>query len=194
MTNKAKKIVLIPIATFAIAGLMLSCTSLAGLASRSNFETENTKAFELSGLSINPPVVAARDEVVITAEVTNVTGADGTYNAELKINNVIEARDKVSVPAGKTRTLTFVMFKDKTGTYRVTLGQLTGQFDVVETVATAPANQIPAVTGQSGASCCGIGNQPSPALGQTGANCCSTGIQGAPETQPRRTSGCGCCR
>ncbi len=89
-------------------------------------------AFQLSGLSINPAEVAARDEVVITAEVTNVTGVDDTYNAELKINNVTEASDKVLVPAGKTQTLTFVIFKDAPGTYKVSLGQLAGQFVVAE--------------------------------------------------------------
>jgi hypothetical protein len=195
MTNKAKQIVLFPIATFAIAGLVLSCTSLNELGARPKAEAGKATAFQLSGLSINPTEVAARDEVVVTAEVTNVTSVDDTYNAELKINNVTEASDKVLVPAGKTQTLTFVIFKDAPGTYKVTLGQLAGQFAVAESIAAGPASQPPALPGQTGAGCCAIGKQStSPALGQTGAGCCGTGIQNSPATQPRRTSGRGCCR
>ena len=128
MRNKTKQMVLIPMATLAIAGLMLSCSSLTELGAKPKAETVNSTTFQLSGLSISPDTVAARDEVVITAEVTNVNSVDDTYNAELKINNVTEASDKVLVPAGKTQTLTFVIFKDAPGTYKVTLGQLTGQF------------------------------------------------------------------
>jgi hypothetical protein len=191
MTNKAKKIVLFPVVTFTIAVLMLSCTSLTDLATKSNSETENAKSFKLSGLSINPSEVAARDEIVITAAVTNVTSVDDTYNAELKINNVAEASDKVLVPAGQTQTLTFVTFKDTPGTYKVNLGSLTGQFSVAETVAAGTGNQIPALPGQAG-SCCSIGNQStSPALGQGGAGCCGTGIQNNPAQPNRRSSCCG---
>lgn len=192
MTNKVKKIVLLPIATVAIAGLMLSCTSLNDLAPQPNVEAGKSKAFQLSGLSINPTEVAARDEVVITAEVTNVTSADDTYNAELKINNVSEASDKVLVPSGKTQTLTFAIFKDKPGTYKVSLGQLAGQFSVAESLAAVgPGSQVPALSG--GASCCSLGNQSTaPAVGQAGAGCCGNGAQNSPavQSQPRRTSGC----
>ncbi|MGD0352629.1 MAG: hypothetical protein ABSB38_03945 [Dehalococcoidia bacterium] len=194
MTNKAKQIVLFPIATFAIAGLMLSCTSLNELGARPEAEAGKAAAFQLSGLSINPPEVAARDEVVITAEVTNVTSVDDTYKSELKINNVTESSDKVLVPAGKTQTLTFVIFKDAPGTYKVSLGQLVSQFVVAESIAAGPVNQLPAIPGQTVAGCCAVGNQTtSPALGQTGAGCCGTGIQNSPATQPRPTGGCGCC-
>jgi len=187
--NKNKLIVLIPIATFAIAGLMLSCSSLTGLGTKPKAETVNSTTFQLSGLSISPDTVAARDEVVITAEVTNVNSVDDTYNAELKINNVTEASDKVLVPAGKTQTLTFVIFKDAPGTYKVTLGQLTGQFAVSESIATGPSTQTPAVPGQAGASCCITGGQTSTAPGQTGAGCCGSGVQNSPAGQPRRS----CC-
>jgi hypothetical protein len=193
MRNKTKQIVLIPIVTFAIASLMLSCSSLNELGAKPKAEASKATAFQLSGLLINPDTVAARDEVVITAEVTNVTSIDGTYAAELKINNVTEASDKVLVPAGKTQTLTFVISKDAPGTYNVSLGQLVSQFVVAESLAAGPSNQPPAVPGQTGASCCGIGGQVSPLPGQTGASCCGTGVQNGPATQPRPAGGCGCC-
>jgi hypothetical protein len=174
MKNKTKQIVLISIAAFAIAGLMLSCSSLNQPGVTPKTEAEKSTSFQLSGLSINPTEVAARDEVVISAEVTDVTSVDGTYNAELKINNATEASDKVLVPAGETLTLTFVVFKDTPGTYKVALGELTGQFVVAETVATRPDNQTSAVPAQTASSCCGTGAQNNPVA-------------------PRRSSGCGCC-
>jgi hypothetical protein len=189
VTKKAKTIVLLPITTFALAGLLLSCTSVNDLVPRSGEEPGKAKLFQLSGLSINPSEVAARDEVVITAEVTNVSGVDDTYNAELKINNVTEASDKVSVPAGKTQTLTFVLFKDVPGTYKVNLGQLVGKFTVVGPVAAGPGNQASAVPAQTWPNCCGIGSQSSPSLGPNSGGCCGTGIQNNP-AQPGRRSGC----
>jgi hypothetical protein len=193
MKNKTKQIMLVSIASFAIAGLMLSCSSLNELGERPRAEADKATAFQLYGLSINPAEVAARDEVVITAEVTNVTSVDGTYNAELKINNATEASDKVLVPAGETLTLTFVIFKDAPGKYKVSLGQLAGQFAVAESIAAGPGNQTPAVTAQTASSCCGTGNQTSPVLGQTSSGCCGTGVQNNPAT-PRRSGGCGCRR
>lgn len=193
MKNKTKQIVLISLAAFAIAGLMLSCSSLNQLGVTPKTEAEKSTAFQLSGLSISPAEVAARDAVVITAEVTDVTSVDSTYNAELKINDVTESSYKVLVPAGKTETLTFMIFKDTPGIYKVSLGQLAGQFAVAESIAAGPENQTPSVPGQTGASCCGTGGQVSPVPGQTSAGCCGTGIQNSPATQPRPTGGCGCC-
>jgi hypothetical protein len=193
MRNKTQKIVLIPIVTFAIASLMMSCSSLNELGAKPKAEASEATAFQLSGLSVNPAEVAVRDAEVITAEVTNVTSIDGTYDAELKINDVTETSYKVLVPAGKTQTLTFMIFKDAPGIYKVSLGQLAGQFAVAESIAAGPDNQTPAVPGQTGASCCGIGGQVSPLPGQTGASCCGTGVQNSPATQPRPAGGCGCC-
>jgi hypothetical protein len=192
--NKNKLIVLIPIVIFVIAGLMLSCSSLNKLVPQPKTEAGKSTTFQLSGLSINPAEVAARDEVVITANVTNITGADDTYDAELKINNVAEASDKVLVPAGKTQTLTFAIFKDAPGKYQVSLGQLEGQFAVAESIAAGSDTQSPAQPGQAGASCCAVGNQTtSPASGQTGASCCGTGVQNSPTAPLRLTGGGGCC-
>jgi len=177
MKKRVAWIAIFPMAAFAVAGLLSSCVSLNGLVSQPNVETEKASIFQLSGLSISPAQVAVLDVVVITAEVTNITSANENYNAELKINNATAASDKVLVPAGKKQTLTFAIFKDKPGTYRVTLGQLAGQFTVVESVAVVgQGSQVPTLSGAAG--------------------CCSTGTQNklTVPSQSRRTSGCGCCR
>jgi hypothetical protein len=192
MRNKVKQIVFIPVVTLAIAGVMASCNNLNDIASVPDMEAGKTKTFIVSGLSIDPTEVATRDEVVITAHVTNATTVDGTYGAELKINGATEASDTVLVPAGKTQTLTFVIFKDTPGTYKVSLGALEGQFSVAESIAAKPGNQLPAVP-QGGASCCGIGGQVS-AVPQTGASCCGTGVLNNTTTQTGTTAGCTCTR
>jgi hypothetical protein len=188
MMTKVKKIVIFPVATLAIAGIMISCSGLNGTVS--DVEAGKAKAFQVSGLSINPTEVAARDEVVITALVTNVTAVDDEYNAELKINNTTEASEKVLVPAGKTQTLTFAIFRDRPGTYNVALGSLKGRFSVVEQLAAASGNQPPPVSLQGGASCCG-GTQGT-SVPQAGPSCCGTPIQNNTTYAPR--SGCGCGR
>jgi hypothetical protein len=193
MRNKIRQIVLVPVATLAIAGIVVSCSSLNDLVPAPDLEAGKTKDFVVSGLSIDPTAVIARDEVLITAHVTNVTDVDDTYNAELKINDTTEASDKVLVPAGKTQTLTFAIFKDTPGTYKVSLGPLQGRFSVAEPVAAVSGSQLPAVPVQSGASCCGVGGQAS-SVPQTGASCCGTGVQNNTTTQPRATSGCTCGR
>jgi hypothetical protein len=189
MKNELRKIVLVPIATLSIAGILASCSNLNAFVPAPDIEAGKIKTFLVSGLSIDPVEVYARDEVLITVRVTNVTTVDDTYDAELKINDVTEASDRVLVLAGKTQTLTFAIFKDKPGTYKVALGPLEGQFAVAESTVAEPGNQLPAVPVQAGASCCGIGAQVS-SVSQTGASCCGTGIQNNPATQPNRTYGC----
>jgi len=184
--------VILPVATVAIAGVLLSCSGPIGAATTSNVETSESKGFQLSDLIINPSEVAARDEVEITAEVTNVSGADGTYNVEWKINGVGEASAEVSVPAGETKPLTFAMFKDRPGTYTVSLGPLAGQFVVSESIAAGPSNSL---SGQAGGGCCAVANPaPSAAPVQQGAGCCGTATQSSSIVQSARNSGCGCVR
>ena len=193
MKNKGKKFVLFPIATIAVAGLMLSCTSLSEISLKPKVEVDRVGGFELSGLSIYPTEVAARDSVLVSAEITNVTTADNTYNAELKINDVTESVYEVLVPAGKTETLNFLASKDVPGKYQVSLGQLTGQFDVVQSVARDPGNPVPALPGQAAAGCCAVGNPSvSTTPGQTGGGCCGGGAQNGSTPIPGSTGG-GCC-
>lgn len=111
-------------------------------------------AFHISGLVINPAEIDPGKETTITAKVTNSGGTDGSYTAELKINETLEQATEVSVAAGANRTLTFLVSRDLPGTYTVTLGQLTGQFMV-----SWPVNLIPPIVPKPTAapSCSGPG-------------------------------------
>lgn len=89
-------------------------------------------SFHLAELVISPTEANAGEEVAISAKVTNTGGAEGSYTAELRIDNIVELAKKVTIPAGETTTLSFYRYSGIPGTYGVTLGGLTGQFTVVE--------------------------------------------------------------
>ncbi len=88
--------------------------------------------FRLSNLEINPTEVDIGDKVVITAKIANVGGTQGSYTAELKIDGVTNQTEKIIIPAGTDYMLVFKIYKDLPGTYKVSLGGLTGQFSVKE--------------------------------------------------------------
>jgi hypothetical protein len=88
--------------------------------------------FRLFNLEINPPDVNVCQSVVITATLTNVGDNQGSYNAELKIDGITNQVQKLTVSAGGNCTLCFKVAKALPGTYKVTLGSLSGQFVVKE--------------------------------------------------------------
>jgi hypothetical protein len=88
--------------------------------------------FLLSNLEINPTEVDIGQCVVITAKITNVGDSQGRYTAELKVDGVTNHTAKLTIPAHTDYTLTCRISRDLAGTYKVTLGDLTGQFSVKE--------------------------------------------------------------
>jgi len=101
-------------------------------------------SFHIAELVISPAEVNSGEEVAISARVTNTGGAEGSYTAELRIDNVVELAKEVTVAAGGTTTLSFYRYSGIPGTYGVTLGELTGQFIVVEP---APERTVPRCCG-----------------------------------------------
>jgi len=88
--------------------------------------------FRLSSLEINPNAVDIGKDVVITATITNVGGSQGSYTAELKIDGITNQTEKLIISAGTDYMLVFKVSKGLPGTYKVTLGDLSGQFTVKE--------------------------------------------------------------
>jgi len=128
-----KKITIILIILLAVSGLMPACSSSSTPTASSTFQTAQ--------LAINPAEVNPGVEVIITAQVTNTADTEGTYNAELRINDVKVATAEVTMAAGASRPVSFVGSLPTPGTYKVTwvehIGEslateLTGEFVVVE--------------------------------------------------------------
>jgi hypothetical protein len=88
--------------------------------------------WRLSNLEINPSEVNIGENVVITAELTNIGGSQGSYTAELKIDDITNQTEKLIISAGTDYMLVFKISKGLPGTYKVALGDLSGQFTVKE--------------------------------------------------------------
>lgn len=117
-------------------------------------------SFELSDLKINMEVANPGEEVVITADVANTGGSEGTYTAELKINGVTEQAEKVVMKPGASFVL-FKVTKTQPGIYTVGIGDLSGKYTVQKPIEimqlTAPSSEAQQRTSrwpQSSSSCC----------------------------------------
>lgn len=97
-------------------------------------------AFQISELKITPSVANIGQKIFFTARVTNTGGMEGNYIAELKIDNCTVKKEEVIIAAGTDYILSFVVCMDAPGTYTSSLGELTGQFVVVEPVQPIPPN------------------------------------------------------
>ena len=94
--------------------------------------------FRLSNIEINPSKVDSGEKVVITAKIANIGGTQGSYTAELKIDDCTVQTEKVTVAAGADSILSFGICADLPGTYTVTLGELTGIFMVAVPIQPIP--------------------------------------------------------
>ncbi len=95
--------------------------------------------FQIGRLTINPPEVNSGVEVIITANVTNTSNAEGNYTGELKIDNLTKGAfvgffypEKVTIAAGASQLASFVINMLTPATYKVTWGDLIGEFTVVK--------------------------------------------------------------
>ena len=100
--------------------------------------------FRFSNLKINPSEVDICENVVITAKLTNMGGSGGSYTIELKIDGITNQTEKLTIPAGADCMLCYEVSKGLPGTYKVALGDLSGQFTVKE--APNPVFDIPPST------------------------------------------------
>lgn len=86
--------------------------------------------FSITDLKVNPLVAAPGQTVAITATVINSGGSQGSYTIALKVNGVTEAEKEVSLSPGATGTVTFTVSKSTPGSYEVTVGDKSGNFEV----------------------------------------------------------------
>jgi len=100
--------------------------------------------FEFSNLMINPSEVRAGKAVTISVVVANVGGLRGSYNVILKIDNIIEAAESVTLAGGAMKTVTFTISSDAEGPHDIGVEGLAGTF----VVTPAPPSIVPlAITG-----------------------------------------------
>ena len=158
--------------------------------------------FQVTDLVVSPAEVKPGEAVVITADLTNAGDAGDSYTLELRINGTAVLAAEVTVPVGETAEVRFSGGEEAPGTYVVSLGELSGQFVVVEPGETllvsdlafgtaetlllsdpAPGSVAPEQSGGSGSGCGGCGSgggggcgvsspTDTTALGQSTSSCC----------------------
>ncbi|MBA7534311.1 hypothetical protein ES705_26557 [subsurface metagenome] len=96
-------------------------------------------AFQVSDLAINPFEVNSGVEVIITASVTNTGGTESNYIAEVKLELVnsqlfpyLLSSEGATIAPGESQLLSVSVAMITPGAYKVTWGELTGEFRVVQ--------------------------------------------------------------
>jgi uncharacterized protein YfaS (alpha-2-macroglobulin family) len=106
------------IVIMAISALLVGCT-------------EGAK-FEAGSLEISPNPVAAGEPATVSVEVANVGGSEGTYTAELTVDDVEAQTEEVSVAEGDSGRLVFSVIKESLGSYEIEVADMKGTLTVVE--------------------------------------------------------------
>jgi len=87
-------------------------------------------SFSVSNLIISPEKVKQGESVSISAIVTNSGETEGTYSAVLRIKDITECVEDVTLPPGGNERIVFNVLKDAAGFYPLSLDHLTGRFVV----------------------------------------------------------------
>jgi len=130
-------------------------------------EPSANPAFKITDLAINPPQVSPGERAIISANLTNTGDTDDSYTVELFVNDIAEIVKEITIPAGETRELRFSMLVGTPGTYKVALGELTGQLVAVESSKLAQSTS----STPARCSCCG-GSSTSTETEGTSRGCC----------------------
>jgi hypothetical protein len=94
--------------------------------------------FLVADLTITPSEAEEAEPILITANITNIGDLEGTYDANLTINNVLAQNQTVAVPGNNTSTIVeFTVIEETIGDYTVELGGLTGSFKIKAAPPTA---------------------------------------------------------
>jgi hypothetical protein len=181
--GKQVMFIILLMACLATIGLISACVSSKGPAVIQESATKIVPSsdFQVSELLIDPAVVAPGEPVFITTKVTNTSEFDGTYEAKLSVNKVVEVSNTVIIPAGETRALVFSLSRDIRGTYQVALDRNVGQFAVAESVTTQSNNAVSVGSQPTNSGCCG----------SSGSCRCGATSSSSPSPQRGRTGGCG---
>ena len=87
--------------------------------------------FVLSDFELSPNEVYPGEEVNISVTVENVGRVKGSYATKLKVDGEVEDMEWVTLKAGKSEEVTFVVSRDKPGEYGVRIGKYKDSFIVL---------------------------------------------------------------
>ncbi len=150
MKLRTRQIVLV-IVLLTFVGIVQACTGSSTPQVNSQTTTKEappaTQVFEVSSLTINPPETNPGVQVIVTAKVTNTGGTGEDYYVKLRIDDLTRASlpafrysEEVTIAASETQLLSVLFTMEKPGTYKVTWGELTEEFMVVQADKTDAGN------------------------------------------------------
>lgn len=102
-------------------------TDTTGLDSNTS-EEDSSSHFETTELSVNPVEVYAGVEVIITAQITNISESIQTYIAGLRFDDETVATKELTFSPGETQPVSFIGSVSTPGKYKVTWTELVGSF------------------------------------------------------------------
>lgn len=171
----------------ALVALLVACSAPQTLAPIPNqkptlVQPTEQASFKVLSLAISPPNATNGQPVTISADIRNYSSDSESYQAELRINDVVEATKVLTIPVGTMQRINFIVSKDKPGSYNVSFGDMNGKFAIAEQ-ANAVQISSPSTNGQTNtatASCCDPNQAKS---SSTSSGCCGT-----PSQSPSSTS------
>jgi hypothetical protein len=86
----------------------------------------------VTALSVSPSEVDPGQDVTVAVEVANTGATTGSRTIELWIEGEFEESRDVTLDAGATEVVTFIVSREEAGTYRVAVDGFRGEFEVVK--------------------------------------------------------------
>ena len=88
-------------------------------------------AFSLSNLMISPEEIVTGESILISVRVSNTGEQEGSDTVTLKIDNIVEEIQEVTLAAGDNQIVSFTVSKNSAGDYEVTIDGQEGVFKVL---------------------------------------------------------------
>lgn len=111
LINYKNDIIILLLVASTLVAIISSCSSPASVAK-----------FDVTSVTVSPPQVPVGKTFMVTAEITNIGNATGIYNAVLAIDGFKKESKAVSIAAGASDTVKFLLSINKSGTYNIAVG------------------------------------------------------------------------
>ena len=86
--------------------------------------------FQVANLTIDPEVADPGIPVNVTAKVTNIGEAKGSYSVDFSVNGVVKGTKTLELPGGATSTVAFTVTETAKGNYSIKIGNATGTLSI----------------------------------------------------------------
>ncbi len=95
--------------------------------------------FTVTSLDLSSEQVEPGQEILVTVNVNNSGGCEGSYTLNLTINGTVEQTKTVTLAPSASDTVTFTVIKEEPGSYTISVDGLTKEFIVAASIVAAPS-------------------------------------------------------